>query len=226
MEKQRARTAEEKTHKKALILKAAEDLFRESHSSELPAVASIALKSRLAKGTIYLYFQTKEEIFLEVLKAKYQFWFTRMIQEIQEISDVQNPKAYVAAILSPIKNDTVFLNLTSMAQSVLQVNVKKEMVYSHKDQFGQQVEFLASAIMSKIPISREELIQLMVASYSHIIGSWKASVTPFSLLDIKSRVEHQFLFPTFLETIEQSLSDLWQGAFHRILNKQKRGLLS
>ena len=58
----RALGDDEKQAKRQVILDAADGLFAQRH--ELANVADIALAAGLAKGTVYLYFQSKEEIYL------------------------------------------------------------------------------------------------------------------------------------------------------------------
>ena len=62
----RARQDEDKAIRRATILKAAEDLL-EVGAPDLPSASAIAKEAKLAKGTLYLYFGTKEEIYLSVL---------------------------------------------------------------------------------------------------------------------------------------------------------------
>ncbi len=63
---QPARLDEDKVARRAAILAAARGLFLEN-SRELPSAARIADAAGLAKGTVYLYFRTKEEIFAALL---------------------------------------------------------------------------------------------------------------------------------------------------------------
>jgi AcrR family transcriptional regulator len=60
--RQRAHEAHEKAARRASILDAAERLY--SRTQDLPNVADVASEAKLAKGTMYLYFQTKEAIYL------------------------------------------------------------------------------------------------------------------------------------------------------------------
>ncbi|HRH91851.1 MAG TPA: helix-turn-helix domain-containing protein, partial [Agitococcus sp.] len=57
-----AMTDADKLLRRADFINAAHHLFREQKI--LPSVADIAKSAGLAKGTVYLYFKTKEEIFI------------------------------------------------------------------------------------------------------------------------------------------------------------------
>lgn len=63
---ERALAREDKQARRAVILSAARTLFNEGDGN-LPTASQVAAASGLAKGTVYLYFQTKEEIFANLL---------------------------------------------------------------------------------------------------------------------------------------------------------------
>ena len=58
----RARSAKDKEQKRELILATASKLFDQDPDC-LPTASAIAKQSNIAKGTVYLYFKSKEEIF-------------------------------------------------------------------------------------------------------------------------------------------------------------------
>jgi AcrR family transcriptional regulator len=62
------RRKKEKENRKNVILKAARKLFFEKGFKSV-TVDSIAAKAELSKGSIYLYFESKEEIYVEILIA-------------------------------------------------------------------------------------------------------------------------------------------------------------
>ena len=63
--KQRAMLEEDKQLRRQAILAAAAALLAQ-HPERLPSVEDVARQSGLAKGTMYLYFRTREEIYLAV----------------------------------------------------------------------------------------------------------------------------------------------------------------
>lgn len=73
----RARSPEAKTARRAQILDAALQLLDEA---ELDTVVmdDVARQARVAKGTLYLYFRTKEELLLGLLERGFEDWFDEL----------------------------------------------------------------------------------------------------------------------------------------------------
>ena len=76
----RAIDGEDKDARRQTILDAAERLFMERHG--LANVADVAEAARLAKGTVYLYFQTKEELYLALHLRHVEHYFTSLIAQL------------------------------------------------------------------------------------------------------------------------------------------------
>jgi AcrR family transcriptional regulator len=76
----RAIDGDEKEARRQAILDAADRLFAERQ--ELANVADVATAAGLAKGTVYLYFQSKEEIYLALHLRHVEHFFTRLIARL------------------------------------------------------------------------------------------------------------------------------------------------
>lgn len=82
MEIKKAKSQQQKLHRTNTILEAAEKLFVGA-DGELPSVIQIANEAGLAKGTVYLYFKTKEAIFLTLLERYLQLWFQDLDKQLR-----------------------------------------------------------------------------------------------------------------------------------------------
>lgn len=78
-----SRKTQEKELRKQMILAAAKELFFE-HSYEKTSMDAIAQKVGLAKGTLYLYFSNKDELYISLLIEGISLLKQKMQQKIRE----------------------------------------------------------------------------------------------------------------------------------------------
>ncbi|KAF0229405.1 MAG: hypothetical protein FD167_4808, partial [bacterium] len=74
LEKKRAVRDDLKDLRRESILNAA-DFLLNKHPMQQISMENVAETIKLAKGTLYLYFKTKEELFLSLLERAYLVWF-------------------------------------------------------------------------------------------------------------------------------------------------------
>ncbi len=79
--RQRAIDADEKAARRDAILDAAGQLY--DPAQPLPGVAEIAAQAELAKGTMYLYFQTKEAIYLGLHARHSRHFFEALVARLE-----------------------------------------------------------------------------------------------------------------------------------------------
>ena len=74
--RQRARSAEQKAARRQRVLDDAESYFLEV-GYEAFSLTQLAKRADVVKGTLYLYFQTKEELFLTLYEQSLERWSER-----------------------------------------------------------------------------------------------------------------------------------------------------
>jgi AcrR family transcriptional regulator len=75
--RRRARSADAKNERRTQILDAALGLLDNTDREQI-TVASVAARAGIAKGTVYLYFRTKEELFLGLTERLLTGWFDEL----------------------------------------------------------------------------------------------------------------------------------------------------
>lgn len=83
----RAINAQDKELRREAILDAAESLWL-SQPERMANVAEIAAAAGLAKGTVYLYFRSKEELLLAIHERHVEDFFRRITQRTQTIPNM------------------------------------------------------------------------------------------------------------------------------------------
>lgn len=74
----RARTPKAKSERRRQILEAARQLAEQGANPETISMAEVARLAGVAKGTPYLYFRTKEELFVGLLELSLDDWFDEL----------------------------------------------------------------------------------------------------------------------------------------------------
>jgi AcrR family transcriptional regulator len=157
--KQRARSAIDKQQRRAQILAAALALWDE-HPFAAFAMADVAARSGLAKGTLYLYFQTKEELFLALLEQLLGDWFVELDAALAADDTPWSAERGADLICGTLEQRAALTRLLPIASSILEHNIPPEATRAYKERL------LAWAITSG------QLLERRLAFLSPSDGLW------------------------------------------------------
>ncbi|MFG1501010.1 TetR family transcriptional regulator [Halobacteriovorax sp. XZX-3] len=163
--------------KKTLIKTSAYDLFISS-DFELASVNQIVAKAQVAKGTYYLYYKTKEEVYLDILYDFYQKWFEHINNELINTSSIDS---FLKELVKSFTKDTKFLELLSRASLILEKNITKEIIYPFKKGHQDDLLNLSKNIANHFKRDIKETTQNLLMTYTYIIGLYQTSKLPATL---------------------------------------------
>jgi AcrR family transcriptional regulator len=209
----RARSHEEKLKRRADILEAARKLYLEGDGT-LPSAAEVARKANLAKGTLYLYFSSKEALFLEVLRHFQKEWFENNLDVIdqealrrpEERDSTRVARQFVQYL---VKNDK-FLHLASLSQGVLESGSDDEMVVNQRRFLASMVKRTADALAELYEITPDAASKLMRSSYALVLGLWQMSQLPDRVIKLMEQNALNNLIIDFEEAAEEAVVSYWQ----------------
>jgi AcrR family transcriptional regulator len=166
---QRARSQEAKQVRREAILAAAQRLFDEK-SYEGLTVDAVAKTSRIAKGTVYLYFGTKEAIFLELLLLEVEAWFAALAEPLDQLDRGDIPG--VANLLSRSLGERRTLRrLASLLHQTLEQNVDAKTVHSFKRRALESMAPTAARLERCLPqLAPGEGLKLLLDVHAFVIG--------------------------------------------------------
>ena len=137
MSKRRAMRDEQKQERRQAILDIAWELFQTTAYSEI-AITSVAEQAGLAKGTIYLYFKTKEELFLSVQHQQFESWFADLDRRLEAARGSGDIAAVAGLICAALEERPGMTRLMAILHTVLEQNIDfatalgfKQMLHSH-----------------------------------------------------------------------------------------------
>jgi len=125
MGQQRAHGLDEKQARRTLFLDAAGQLFDESGFAAV-AMTAVAERAGLAKGTLYLYFDTKESLFLGVLEREYTGFFEALDAKLSGEDAPRKPKKMAQYLASELVARPRFTQLLALLHGVLEQNIGEE----------------------------------------------------------------------------------------------------
>ncbi len=205
----RARSAADKSLKRDLILATASQLFN-TQPDALPTAAEIAKQSGIAKGTVYLYFKSKEEIFLALLEQHYENWF----RDIRSAITAEKPNAddIINAICHYVEDQPQFFQLASLSSSIIEQNVNSGVLLAFKERLVNMVNSTSHDLAEKLELEEHETCaQLLMRSYAMLLGLWQISHNPENLSDLFDQPSLAIIQPEFGLEARDALAQLWQG---------------
>ncbi|HLO68587.1 MAG TPA: TetR family transcriptional regulator [Holophaga sp.] len=117
----RAHRPDQKEVRRRAILAGAAGLFSERRYADL-RMADLARELGLAKGTLYLYFPTKEALFLAVLKDEMGAWFRGAAERLEE-GGLRGIEAVAGALVDEMLLHPRLPRLQALVHGVLEQNV-------------------------------------------------------------------------------------------------------
>lgn len=158
----RARSPLEKDRRREEIVRAAERLWTTTAYGDL-SMSQVAREAKLAKGTLYLYFDTKEELFLALLGEHLRAWFAccgELLGEAQprtadELADV---------LIASLRGRAPLLRMLLLLNTVLQRKVRP----GGEQHLRREIRRGLGELLARLPLAPE--LGLRVFSHLYAVG--------------------------------------------------------
>ncbi|WP_372371543.1 TetR family transcriptional regulator [Candidatus Uabimicrobium sp. HlEnr_7] len=210
MKNQRARSKDEKQQRKEEILSSALDLLLKN--GVVASAAQIAAASKIAKGTIYLYFTSKEEIYLTLFQKQ---WDPLFLQINKAISTPDLPiKEITATIAEYVVTNTFFLPLMIACSGMLGRSKDKEVIRSYQKILSKNLEESSQLLYKRFEIPPNKGINLFLRTYALVFGMWDVIHMPTIVKEV-FREEQWTDFPkNYQQELQETLEMLWHSMLH------------
>ncbi|KOY75985.1 TetR family transcriptional regulator [Apilactobacillus kunkeei] len=147
------KTADEKQQKQALIAETALKMFEENDFYDI-SIKAIAQRSHVAKGTVFNYFKTKENIFMHLLLVGYQDFFLQTLNQLQQakLTTTDELKSFLLANTKDlIENHLTLIKLNALRGPVLEGKASREETIEGRKKLYEVHEQLAQFIHDSFP---------------------------------------------------------------------------
>jgi len=209
-----ALTVEERENRRAALLEAAHNLFCERRA--LPAVADIASAAGLAKGTVYLYFETKEEIFVAALAQQFETLFAGLLPLLKGLPTAhpQVPEAFATGYGDLIARTPHLMPLAALANGVLEQNLPMLPMRQFKTGLASSLELAGQLLEQRTALLPPGAgTTLLLHTYSLTLGLWQALDYPSQLRELLQEPSLRILDRDFNTELHTAVLQLWRGAY-------------
>lgn len=203
----RALNPEDKHQKRECILDAAQALWN-THTDRISSMDALAQASGVAKGTLYLYFRSKEEVLLGVHERDLERFFRSLAArarqpESMRLQDMAN------IVTDAIRASPTFLPLSSLCMGLMERQIPPEVALAFKHHIHAGLGEAVEALQTHFP--RLTCLHMM-QGYALLLGLWQVFQ---SSADPQQRTgapcDGVLNETNFLDVISDSLLTLFNG---------------
>ena len=207
---QRALAVEDKEERKQELLDAVEKLYLK-HPDRMPNVSEVADQAGLAKGTVYLYFPTKEDMLLELHQRHVTHYFTQLMKLLSVAGPLTFDDVF-AVTRDHLIRTPGYLALSSHCFAQMERETPFESAVAFKAGVARTLQHAGAALERHFPALGEGGgVRILLHSYGLICGLWQLLHPNERFEKALSRPELAILKRDYEKEIETALRALWTG---------------
>jgi AcrR family transcriptional regulator len=201
---------EDKAVRRQAILDAVEKLFVK-HPERMASVSEVAEGAGLAKGTVYLYFPSKEEMLLALHERHVAHFFTELMRKLSEPGPLDFDDIF------PVTRDHLirlpgYLELTSRCFGLMDRAIPADTAIAFKARVAKTLQDAGALLERHFRMDDGAGVTLLLHSYGLIVGLWQLLHPNERFGKAMRRPELRLLNRDYEKEIEQALRALWQGS--------------
>ena len=180
------------------ILEAAEKIFAKK-GFYTTTMEEVAKEARLAKGTIYLYFESKEDLFFEVIERKLDILLGKIEEELQQSnSPSQKVKKVIGIHLKFLEENEDFFKIMQNLSESLKKRMEKKLKSRVIQKQSHYIEMLGKLIQKAIiegeikPLDSRKLAVILMGIIHSLTLYWVSRKEKDSLFKDESLIWEMF----------------------------------
>ncbi len=211
----RAHHPEQKDVRRQAILDTAA-LLLQSHRFQAFRMADLAVEAGVAKGTLYLYFPTKESLFLALLQARLGAWFQRTADTLAALSSAPEAVEVARAFVQSVAEEPGLVDLLALLHGVLEENVTVDEVVAFKRRMLAEMQRLAPGVercLGGMEVGRGA--EVFHRFYALVIGVHALTARSSAVVEALRQPDLAGFDVPFLSTLEAFFTDVLVGMTRR-----------
>jgi AcrR family transcriptional regulator len=209
--KHRAIGVEDKQERRHAILDAAESLYLDQ-PDRMANVSEVAEAAGLAKGTVYLYFPSKEEMLLSLHERQVASFFAALMKRLARPAPLGFDEIFSVTREHLIRAPG-YLTLTSRCFGLMDREIPADTAMAFKARVGQVLSAAGAQLERHFPaLGPGGGITLLLNSYGLIVGLWQLMHPNERFGSAMDRPELRMFKRDYEREIEKALRALWGGS--------------
>lgn len=168
--RQRARSSADREQRAQAILDAAHDLLRETSFPAL-TIADVAARAGLAKGTVFLYYPTKEALGLALTVRLLDGWFDAIDAALAGVPLPGTPESIAALIVDSITPRRDLVRLLTILGAILEHNIDAATARTFKQRLLERTTATGSQLERALPfLEAGDGARLVLLIHALVVG--------------------------------------------------------
>jgi AcrR family transcriptional regulator len=206
----RAIDAQEKGRRRQTILDAAEGLLL-AYPDRVASVDEVAAAAGLAKGTVYLYFPSKEELLLALHERHVEGFFNALLALLAREREV-TVEDTIAITRSHMVDIHGFLPLAGLCFGLMEKSIPLDAAIAFKLRIADWLQRAGAGVERHFPaLNPGDGATLLMHSYALIVGLWQMLHPSPIQAEISKRPELAMLNRKYAVELDNALRALWAG---------------
>lgn len=215
----RAMDSEGKEERRQALLDAAEKLYLR-HPDRMASVAEVAGAAGLAKGTVYLYFPSKEEMLLALHERHVATFFAALMRRLAQPGPLDFDDIF------PVARDHIirragYLALASRCFGLMDREIPTQAALAFKARVAAVLAGAGGGLERHFALPRGAGLAMLMHSYSLMVGLWQLIHPNQRFGRAMERPELRALDLDLEREIERALRFLWRGTLEASRPKAK-----
>ncbi len=212
----RARSQEAKEEKAGVILDMTAKMFTTTEYENIK-MAEIAKALGISNGILFVYFKTKEMLFLQLLIREYAKRLDNMEQRIKTY-DISNYELFKKLVLDEmtdiIEDSDMYIRLISIRGAILEKNIDLEVMIEFKQWFYNRFKEVSLIIHEKCKVfSTDEIMEIFLIQESILVGCKLCSSLPSEVLNIIDKYQMEGFKFSFKENALKTMASYLDGLY-------------
>lgn len=208
---QRARKVEEKEERRRIILGAARVIFGSGVSFAAFNMAEVAERAGLAKGTVYIYFATKEALLLELLRGEVAAWLDVVDARLDQ-GGAWSSRRVAQLLADTLAERPMLTHLLALMSSILERNVPEDVIIAFKAFLRDRVAATGARLERRLPFLRPaDGARFLVLCHALVTGFQPMASPPPPVAKVLERDDLAVFRVDFARDLAAALTALLAG---------------